>query len=242
MSFRLGYIKDRHDPRDKHVALLGLPATIPVAASLRDHVVEVLDQGNTSSCVAHSWAQALRIADMVAGVKDPPLPSREYLYWNARAYDGGPIADQGTQLRSCAQGIIKFGRPPESAWPFRESYINERPPWEAYREGYDARGVAGYRRVTTLAEIRQAIAAGHAVVGGTDVGESIFQAGDGGIYAPPSGEEVIGGHALTVVGYDANSFDLVNSWGPGWGKQGGFFRCTPGFMGGFSDLWLVSLQ
>jgi C1A family cysteine protease len=242
VSFKLGYIKDKADPRDKHFAALGLPAAIPAAVSLRDYVVEVLDQGNTSSCVAHSWAQALRIADMWSGVKQPALSSREYLYYNARAYDGGPIEDQGTQLRSCAQGIIKFGRPPESAWPFRESYVNERPPWEAYREGYDARGVAGYHRVSTLTEIRQAIAAGHAVVGGTDVGESIFTAGASGIYSPPAGEEVIGGHALCVTGYDAESFEIVNSWGPGWGSQGGFFRCSPAFMSGFTDLWIVSLQ
>jgi C1A family cysteine protease len=239
---KFGYIKDRPDARDQHVAKLALPRAIPAAASLRDHVVEVLDQGDTSSCVAHSWAQALRIADMAAGVNNPPLASREYLYYNARAYDGGPIEDQGTQLRSCAQGIVKFGRPSESVWPFIASYINQRPPWEAYREGYDARGVAGYHRVTTLDEIRQAIAAGHAVVGGTDVGESIFTAGDGGIYSPDPAEPAIGGHALCVTGYDVDSFEIVNSWGPGWGKQGGFFRCSPSFMSNFSDLWIVSLK
>jgi len=242
MTFRLGYLPDKPDDRDKHIASLGLSLSIPDSSSLRDQVVEVLDQGDTSSCVAHAWAQALRIADRVAGVNLPPLSSREYLYYNARAYDGGPIEDQGTQLRSCAQGIIKFGRPAESVWPFTPSYINERPPWEAYREGYDARGVAGYHRVTTLDEIRQAIAAGHAVVGGTSVSKSIFTAGDGGIYSPDPAEQSVGGHALTIVGYDAESFEIVNSWGAGWGSQGGFFRCSPAFMSGFTDLWIVKLQ
>lgn len=240
MTFRLGYIKDKPDSRDHRVARLGLSAAIPASASLRDHVVEVLDQGDTSSCVAHSWAQALRIADMVAGVANPPLPSREYLYFNARAYDGGPIEDQGTQLRSCAQGIIKFGRPPETAWPFRESYINERPPWEAYREGYDYKGPAGYYRVTTLDELRQAIAAGKPVVGGADVGESIYDATFTGIYDPSPSEASVGGHALCVVSYDSESFELVNSWGTTY-RDGGFFRVSPRFMSSFTDLWAVHL-
>lgn len=239
MSFKLGYIKDKPDPRDKRVALLGLPAAIPAAASLRDHVVEVLNQGDTSSCVANSWAQALRIADMVAGVKEPPLPSRQYLYYNARAYDGGPIADQGTQLRSCAQGVIKFGRPPESAWPFVESYINERPPWEAYREGYDFKGPAGYYRVATIAELKQALAASKPVVGGASVGQSIMEY-TGGIYDPPADEPSIGGHALTFVGYTPDYIEIVGSWGASYGEQG-FMRVSYAWAATFSDLWAVHL-
>jgi len=237
---RLGYIRDAHDPRDQHLAKLGLSAAIPASFSLRDHVVEVLDQLDTSSCVAHSWAQALRIADKVAGIASPQLSSREYLYYNARAYDGGAILDEGTQLRSCARGLTKFGRPPESAWPFDAKRINDRPSWEAYREGYDHKGPAGYYRVTTLAEIKQALAASKPVVGGTSVGNSIFDAPAGGIYDPDPNEESVGGHALTVVGYDSASFTICNSWGTSW-ADGGFFRVSPRFMASFTDLWAVHL-
>jgi len=240
VTFRLGYIPDKPDDRDKHIASLGLSLAVPDSSSLRDQVVEVLYQGNTSSCVAHAWAQALRIADRVAGVSMPPLASREFLYFNARSFDGPPpLADEGTQLRSCAQGIVKFGRPPESAWPFVESYVNERPPWEAYREAFDYKGPAGYYRVSTIDELKQAIAAGKPVVGGASVGQSIMEY-TGGIYDPDPAEPSIGGHALCFVSYSPTDIGIVGSWGPGYGESG-FMRVSPRWAATFTDLWAVHL-
>lgn len=235
---KLGWLPDKPDARDKHVRRLQLPAAIPASASMREMVVEILDQGNTSSCVAHAWAQALRIADMVSGVKDPPLPSREYLYWNARAYDGGAIEDQGTQLRSCAQGVVKFGRPAESVWPFNEAAINERPSWEAYRQGYDARGPAGYYRVSTVQELCQALAANKPVVGGASVGNSIFDY-TGGVYDPSPNESSVGGHALAFVGFSPTYIEIAGSWGTGYGERG-FMRVSYAWAGTFTDMWAVS--
>src|SRR6478609_11139961 len=137
---RLGYIPDAPDARDHRIAKLGLSNALPASASLRKYVVEVLDQGDTSKCVAHSFAQAIRIADKVAGVPSPQLSSRDYLYYNSLAYDGGGFVDQGTQLRSCAKGLTKFGRPPESVCPFKHDPLVERPSWEAYREAFDHKG------------------------------------------------------------------------------------------------------
>lgn len=235
MKRGLGWVPDRRDERDHRLSRLGLSATIPKQFSLRGDVVEVLDQGQTSSCVAHAFAQALRISAKVAGELSPQLPSREFLYFNARAFDGQPITDDGTQLRSCARGLVKFGLPPEAVWPFRASYINERPPWEAYREAYDYKGPDAYLRVVGLDEIRQALAASKPVVGGTSVGNSIFDY-TGGIYDPSPDEPSVGGHALCIVGYDAESFTIVNSWGISYGEAG-FLRVSPAFMATFTDLW-----
>jgi len=234
----LGYIPDAPDARDQHFAKLGIGAAPPSSASLRAHVLEVLDQGGTSSCCANAWAQALRIADHVAGVKSPQLSSREFLYYGARKYDGGDIWDSGTQLRSVAKAVVKFGRPPEAAWPFDEAKINDQPSWESFREAFDHRGPAGYHRVSSLTEIKQAIAAGHAVVGGVQIGQS-FEDYAGGIYSPPHGEPSLGGHALAFTGYDETSFEIVNSWGM-WGDRG-FIRVAPSFASLFTDLWCVSL-
>jgi C1A family cysteine protease len=233
----LGYIPDVEDERDLRFGALRLPGAILSSCSMRDHVVEVLNQENTSACVAHSWAQALRMADMFAGVKEPPLPSREFLYYNSRAFDGEPIQDQGTQLRSCAKGLIKFGRPPESSWAFDPQFINERPPWSAYRDGYDYKGPAGYYRVIGLDEIKAALASGKPVVGGTSVGNSIFEY-TSGIYSPSPTEPSVGGHALTFTGYTPTYFEICGSWGPGYGEQG-FMRVSYEFAASFTDCWAV---
>ena len=36
----------------------------------------------------------------------------------------------------------------------------------------------------------------------------------------PTDEKLLGGHAVTVVGYDKNGFILRNSWDKGWGDDG----------------------
>ncbi len=233
---KLGWVPDRPDGRDHSIAKLGLSLP-PASASLADKVIEVLDQGDSSSCVAHAFAQALRIADIVKGIKVPELSSREFLYYNARAYGGPPIIDEGTELRLCAQGLTKFGRPPESAWPFIMSYINERPSWEAYREAYDYKGPDAYLRVTGNDETKQAIAASKPVCGGVWLGQSVFEY-TGGIYDPDPNEPIVGGHALCIVGYDTDSFTIVNSWSPTYGEKG-FMRVSPRFMATFTDLWCL---
>lgn len=239
MIRKLGYKPDAPDDRDHRLMKLGLPVAVQAAFSLKSYVIEVLDQGESSSCVAHAFAQALRIADKIAGVRAPALSSREFLYFNSRAFDGGAILDEGTYLRSCAKGLTKFGRPPESAWPFDMAHINERPSWEAYREGIDHKGPSTYLRVTGLDEIRQALAASKPVVGGTMVGNSIFDYTHG-VYDPDPNEASVGGHALTVVGYDATSFTICNSWGPSYGESG-FMRVSPRFMATFTDCWSLHL-
>lgn len=237
----LGWIPDDPDPRDRHLVSLGLSEATPPSASIQNLVTDILDQRSTSKCVAHAFAQALRIEDRVRGVVNPQLSARDFLYYNALAYGGTGFIDQGTQLRDCVKGLTRFGRPPESACPFSEDPLVARPNWEAYREGFDFAGPSGYYRVLGADQIKQAIAARKPVCGGAQVGQSIMDY-TGGIYDPTPGEPSIGGHALCFVAYDAaDNFTIVNSWGAAYG-EGGFLRVSRRWVeAAFSDCWAVQL-
>jgi C1A family cysteine protease len=235
---KLGYIKDKPDPRDLHINRLGLNPAIPTEYSLEAYVVEVLNQMD-QDCVANAWAQALRMADGISGVKNPELSSRRFIYYNARKYDGGPIIDQGTQLRSAAAGITKFGRPPETITGYDESSVNAQPEWEAYKQGYDFRGPAGYYRCTSNDDTFLAISNEKPVVGGTQVGQSIEQY-TSGIYDPDPNEPKIGGHAMAVVAYTPDYALVVGSWGPSYGING-FVKISYRYLATFSDRWAVHL-
>jgi C1A family cysteine protease len=73
--------------------------------------------------------------------------------------------------------------------------------------------------------------------------ESQLVAQTGEAQLPQPGEQVVGGHAVLVTGYDDSQqrFLVRNSWGTGWGKDGYFtipyaYLTDPNLA---SDIWTV---
>jgi C1A family cysteine protease len=55
---------------------------------------------------------------------------------------------------------------------------------------------------------------------GISVYQSFEDATDGEVPMPVTGEALLGGHAICLVGYDSAHVTFRNSWGAGWGKEG----------------------
>jgi Papain family cysteine protease len=250
---KLGYLPDRADPRDHDLQQLALPNILPYAMSLRDQVKLVLDQGSTQACVAHALAQAISVAEAHVGVHIA-LPSRLFIYYNSRRQhdDSLLLSDAGTYLRSAAAGLQKLGAPPESEWEFSDSIlrVNRRPKFDAYMRAHSRRG-GGYYRISgqgasRVQAIKTALCAGLPVAFGTSVSESFLEAHGGVIVdRPTSTERLVGGHAMTIIGYESSPdrstlFEVVNSWGPGW-RDHGFCKLTENYIVWpfTSDLWCV---
>jgi hypothetical protein len=240
-----GYLPDAPDERDaKFGALMGHLAASPppASASVWNDACPIRDQGQTSSCVGHAWARALRLAYLRKGEKCPEL-SPEFVYYLARVQHGGEHEDVGTYLRSGGKGTIKFGVAEEETWPFSEAKINAQPSLRALHDGFDRRGLRGYYRIdsnTQADDIRRAIAAGHPVVAGWQIDQSFVDwDGEGAI-----GKQVnpVGGHALCVVSYAADgTFKLANSWSSSWSTKGGFAIVNESFVSQADDVWAVSV-
>lgn len=247
----LGYLRDppkMFGQKRDHDAAATLGADVPPpAASNRHLVVEVLDQGAASSCVAHAIPQAIRMAHVKAKVPQPSLMSRLFGYYLSRAEHGGQDLDQGTYLRTFFEAINQFGFCSEAYWPYDVEHVNVEPPASAFWGAFDQRSPTVYQRIFSagparIADIKRAIAAGFGVCFGTDVSEA-FCAGELGERPidPPVGLDIAGGHALVLDGYEGDAFSVVNSWGPGWGDGG---RCV--FSADYlawpetTDLWIVA--
>lgn len=236
----LGFRKDPEDPRDRPLGALLRGATPPTSADLSHAVVGVLDQGATSSCVGNAWAQAIRIAQILDGVIDTRLPSRLAAYYWARCEHGDENVDFGTYLRACAKALSRFGLPPEDVWPFDTAKVNKAPPFKVYRAGYDMRGIRGYYRCSTLDDIRIALASNKPVVFGMTVGASFLNTNGPRTIDVDTGGDV-GGHAMTVVGFEPGRFRIVNSWGNEW-RDRGFAWLTDRRMSEASDCWAVDVH
>lgn len=201
---------------------------IPVLNGIR----VILDQGATSSCVAHAFVNAIMIAEQRAGLSYI-ASAVLYPYYFARREEGnGPIVfDQGTFLRTCGEGLGKFGVCPAQYWAFSESSlkVNRRPDYKAMSEAH-ARAAGRYARIYEYATdrvqaIKSALVSGHAVAFGTVVAESFLDShGPLSITVPKVTERIAGGHAMCIVGWQTVDgetwFRVLNSWGNTW-RDGG---------------------
>jgi Papain family cysteine protease len=240
-----GWRRDPEDRRDR--SYYGLPSTIapPEAVDLSRHVPTILDQGETSSCVAHAFAYAIAIAESRANLPYDPI-SRAQLYSCARALTGDESRDEGTYLRSAARALQVLGVAPEAAMPFRASKINDRPPIEAMMLAHPRRGGV-YRRIMGSGPVRsyavrRALEAGNAVAFGAEIAESFLaHRGTAPVRQPEGGERLAGGHAMCLVGYDGSGARIVNSWTDRWG-DGGFATLEWPYVEGdyCSDFWVIS--
>lgn len=238
----LGYLPDLADARDRLLAAMPLPDTPPPEVDHSRFVPAVLDQGPTSSCVAHAWAQAVLLSQILDGYPGPELASRLAWYWWARAETGDQDTDGGTYLRSGAKACTRFGLPPERLWPFDVPKVNKPPPWRVYRAAYDHRGPRGYYRIVQgdVVGMRRAIAARKPVVFGLTLRSSFLDNVGPNTIDQDTGA-VVGGHAMAIVGYDRERFRVVNSWGSGW-RDRGLVWITAERMREATDVWAADFD
>jgi C1A family cysteine protease len=256
----LGWKQDRPEslwhPPDRSARVKLGTSLPPTAASVRKFVTSILDQGPLGSCTCNAVAQALHVSAVAQGHDNPPYASRLFAYYLARAYDHDTASDNGTYLRNVFMALVKFGFPPESAWPYSSDQganarFRLKPSAEAFREAYDQRHPTEYLRIDSqgaerITDIKRAIAAGDAVVFGTAVSEDFCSnnLGQGPLapLPPPLKQTIAGNHALCIAEYDHDSFGIVNSWGEGFGAKG---WCT--FSADYlawersNDFWIVRL-
>lgn len=246
---RLGY-----KPSPDHAVGLGSPnhlfsaAPLPASASLRGHVVEVLDQKQTSACVAHSITQAIRTSLSIHGVKAPSLPSRLFVYYVARAESGDEHVDGGTMISSGIDALSKMGFPEEAQWPFTddEAVVNAPPSWEAFRSAADQRWLKGAYRITSTGaqrvhDVKAAIASGMPVMFGTDVDDAIFDLKKGDVWGGCAGT-IAGGHAILITGYQPGAFEICNSWGPTYCDDGFFLAAEAAIASPqANDFWVAQV-
>jgi C1A family cysteine protease len=247
----LGWLRDPHkrpgETQDQDAAATLKAVTVPQSASLESSV-QIIDQGHLGSCVWNAIAQAVRISHVKAGVSQPKLLSRLFGYYFSRAYHHQTNEDSGTFIRYGFSVLNKFGFCPEELWTYSDGpdKFRKMPGWQAIQGAYDQRSPTTYQRIyddgdARLLAIKQAIAAGYAVVFGTDVSVDFCNgtlASDG--EKPPIGKSIAGGHAMCVVGYNGNLFRVANSWGSDFGDRG-FVNFTGDYLkwANTNDLWIV---
>lgn len=219
----------------------------PASWSNAGYVTGILDQGSLSSCVANAILQAVRMSHVSKGIRDPKLGSRLFGYYVSRASHGEQAIDGGTHLRSFCEQLVRFGFCPEDAWPYDPAQVNAMPASGAFRAALDQAkpSPTTYRRIASAGsarvdEIKRAVSAGFGVAFGTGVSQAFVDNGPE-VMSPLGPPNVsVGGHAMVVVGYDGDIFDVCNSWGEDWGNAG-YCHLSADYMAWTEtqDIWII---
>jgi hypothetical protein len=175
--------------------------------SVKDWDTPIKNQGSRPWCTAFATVGA--IENLIQHGFGETVNLSEIDHWNA--YQQYSVY---ASVKTAASTLIV----PEDSWPYWGS------PIASYRSTAVAK-IGTYKNITTRAEVLAAIVAGHPVVVGTDLTSSWSSVGSDGRIS--SSGYIIGGHAMVVVGYQADAswpgggyLTFRNSWGTRWGDLG----------------------
>jgi C1A family cysteine protease len=194
----------------------------------RRYITPVRDQADCGSCV--SFAACATVEGTLAVEKQLQIDlSEAYLFYCVAAKQGRRCGGEmgGWYPKKALEAIKDGGVPDEACFPYRPgdqrcAVINN---WQRR-----AVKIAEWTPLHRPAEMKQWIAKRGPVMGSMQVYED-FQIYAGGIYKYAAGD-ALGGHAISVVGYNEPEryWVIKNSWGPDWGESG-FCRIGYGQVG-----------
>lgn len=206
---------------------------LPEAVSLLRFAPNRSNQGDQGSCVAWSCAYASQtILTAAATGADPNqiVFSPSYLY-NQIKLEGC----QGSYLQRAMETMQRNGGVPLSQYPYNDQDCESEPSSSDIQEGRQ-NVIHGFTRITngdnineiSVRGIKEHLNKNAPVAIGMMVGQSFMQGMKGQELWTPQGMDEsqmgMGGHAMSVIGYDdrkfGGAFQIMNSWGSDWGVDG----------------------
>jgi C1A family cysteine protease len=225
---------------------------LPVSFDMRPSCPPVYDQGQEGSCTANAGcgARVMLAKDTTLGL------SRAFLYYMERSLEGNTGEDSGASMKDIGVATQQYGICPEVDMPYSDSGYTTAPSDKATADAL-AYKISGSKMVTGIDGIKTALfVRNQPVLMGMTVYESMESettAKTGVLPMPKADEQVMGGHAVLIVGYTDKLPDSVaaslpeetplerfldmlfgkkqpsgyfivrNSWGVQWGDGGYFY-------------------
>lgn len=175
------------------------------------------NQKRVGSCTAQSLALSVEILAPLGGYT-AERPDRRHLYGRERRLLGTFYEDSGA-LISDGVDVLRAGWEPEGAYndeSWNADFLVTPPVLVADSPRLvNAEALAAY----SIESIAWEIASSHPVVIGLSITDDWF---DGGPKLRKPAGPSVGGHAVTLVGFDipARCWRVQNSWGLEWGEDG----------------------
>lgn len=225
---KYGWNPDIPDKRDLKKICRLIPTAEEIDLSISSHMPPVFDQGELGSCVANATGAAFAY-DHLKEHGEIYIPSRLFIYYNAREIENSINSDDGCQIRDAVKQLAALGTCHEDMWEYNISKFATKPTKKCYSEALKNQ-VLRYQRVNqTQQDIESVLFSGYPVVFGMAVYEGLEseEIKKTGILPMPDleNEKSLGGHAVMIVGYNRpkRKFKIRNSWSADWGIKGHFW-------------------
>jgi C1A family cysteine protease len=220
-----------------------VPKIIPAIVDLRNKLPVIYDQGNLGSCTANALCYCFDYVDDTNF-----YPSRLFLYYNVRMLDKNVNQDAGSTLTQGIVALEKYGISSENLWPYIIPKFRDKPSPNAYLDASKHKLLSAKRVQQTMSSMKGCLQSGFPFVTGIMIYssfESNVATKTGYIPMPNTRtERLLGGHAVTCVGYNDTRgvWIMKNSWGTGWGDNGNFYLPYNYLLSASlsGDLWQIT--
>ena len=239
MKFSLGCFKDPADPRDIPMGLVLPVIPVPVSFDFSQAMSPVRDQGSEGTCVAFASVSGVKEFQDKKEYHKLIRLSPRFLYSLCKKFDGLPF-QEGTYPRIAMKVLLNYGVCHESFW----RYLPNKKSLPLKGADQDAKKfkIKAYARLKSLVEMKRSLLINGPFISGVKVFKSWFTKRverSGFIHLPKRNDELMGGHAICIMGYDDSLeiFKFKNSWGVKWGDQG-YGYLPYGYLKKYcSDAW-----
>ncbi|MBY8884169.1 C1 family peptidase [Streptomyces sp. PTM05] len=226
-------VRVTHHTAPSHAAIeRSLKALSPLRSSMRanddggvdlsQYAASPGDQGQVGSCVA--WAidhSAYSVEENEQGISGGPQAPMYTYAQIAQGNDQGSTPEQNFQIAE-SQGVDADSDYSQGDYDYTTQ------PTQAETDNAANWKLSGHTSLSTgsgiQSDVEQALSNGEPVVITIPVYKSFeditAQQATDYSYAPTSGDQYMGDHEITIIGYNDQGVRVENSWGTSWGDQG----------------------
>jgi len=226
-----GALKHKVDKRDLKTKLPGgTVAPDDIKFSVRSKVTQVEDQGLYNSCVAHAVTTSLETYSLNNNWPHPFELSRMYVWHYGRKLSNTYPDNSGMYIRD-AWKVVQGddGVTIEKLYPYSNVSYNKEPGLAAriFRKWHTPFKYMWIDGTKADKETKMKFVLKNyqvPIVFGIGLSDSFFRPEKTAsfVYKPNDNEVVKFYHAMTITGWDdeKNAFEILNSWGTRWGRNG----------------------
>ena len=230
MERKYGFIQSPKDLRDykinKVYKSIALPTEFAVAHS------SIKDQGAVNSCVAHAISEILEAKDGIKYSTGWIYGYRPFNYYQGEGMITSEALKTVTKVGYVKNEDLDVNIEMSEAKNIVDKNIN------VLKERAANRKIASYARLTSIAEIKQALyTSNKPVLLAIMVGVNGIELDKKNVAYIPS--EYAGGHQMVCYGWNEVGFLIQNSWGKNFGDKGTFI--LP-YEYPVAEAWLIKFQ